>query len=214
MTESSQVMIFTRYPEPGKTKTRLIPTLGAKGAARLQRRMTEHIVTEALALARQRLLAVSVHYEGGNRRCMTRWLGKGLIFHRQVSGDLGRRMLYAFRKAFDGGIRRGILAGSDIPKLDRTIMEQALDHLDKQDLVLGPARDGGYYLIGMNQALLVHSGARLFGSLPWGTGEVLTQTLKAAHRAGLSFRLLPPLNDVDRPADLALVEGEFIDKTR
>lgn len=212
MTESSQIMIFTRYPEPGRTKTRLIPALGAEGAARLHCRMTEHILEEALALARRQTLLVSVHYEGGSRQRMSSWLGKEAILQRQVSGNLGRRMQKAFKWVFDRGARQSVLVGSDIPGLDRAIMEQALDHLERRDLVLGPARDGGYYLIGMNHTVPANSRNSLFASMPWGTGEILSRTLEAARRAGLSFSLLPPLHDLDRPADLVRMKGELIAK--
>jgi rSAM/selenodomain-associated transferase 1 len=203
-------MIFTRCPQPGTTKTRLIPVLGAEGAARLQRRMTEHILAEALALGARRDLAVSVHYAGGSRRDMIRWLGEAVALRSQASGDLGRRMHGAFEWLFGTGAQRGLLAGSDIPGLDRGILGQALHHLDRQDLVLGPARDGGYYLVGMDRSVPAADRRSLFASIPWGTRKVLDLTLAAASQAGLSLKLLPPLDDIDRHADLAHFKGELI----
>lgn len=210
MAPSAHIMIFTRYPRPGTTKTRLIPVLGAGGAAQLQRRMTERVVAEAMTLAARRDLAVSVHYTGGDRRDMVSWLGDEVILRPQASGDLGRRMHSAFEWLFERGAPRGLLAGSDIPGLDRDMLALALDHLEDRKLVLGPAGDGGYYLIGMHRSVPAHGRSHLFSSIPWGTQEVLARTLAAAKRAGLPFKLLPPLEDLDRPADLAHFKGGFI----
>ncbi len=208
MTATTHIMIFTRYPRPGAAKTRLIPALGAEGAARLQRRMTERVVSEALSLAARRDTAVSVHYTGGSRAEMSRWLGDDAILRPQATGDLGRRMRAAFDWLFGRGVRRGLLVGSDIPGLDGDVMGRALDDLGHSDLVLGPAGDGGYYLVGFHHRVPAGSRGRLFVSIPWGTSKVLAHTLAAASREGLSRGLLPMLNDVDRPADLVHFGGE------
>ncbi len=210
MTTTTHIMIFTRYPRPGAAKTRLIPALGAAGAARLQRRMTERVVSESMALAARRGAAVSVHYTGGSRDEMSRWLGKGTPLRPQAPGDLGRRMRKSFDWLFGRGVRRGLLVGSDIPGLDSAVMERALDDLGHKDLVLGPAGDGGYYLAGFHRRVPPDRRAGLFTSIPWGTSKVLAHTLAAASREGLSWGLLPMLDDVDRPADLVHVEGGLV----
>ncbi len=210
MPVSSHIMIFTRFPRPGAAKTRLIPALGAEGAARLQRRMTERVVAESLSLAARHGVAASIHYTGGSLREMANWLGEEVAFRPQAPGDLGRRMHEAFAWLFGRDVRRGLLVGSDIPGLHSDIMSHALDNLARRDLVLGPASDGGYYLMGLHRRVPADSRGRLFTSMPWGTSKVLEQTLAVASREGLCWGLLPMLDDVDRPADLVHLEGGFV----
>jgi rSAM/selenodomain-associated transferase 2/rSAM/selenodomain-associated transferase 1 len=197
-----RLMVFTRFPEPGKTKTRLIPALGAKGAARLQRQMTEHIVATAATVSNRPGLTIEVYHEGGNTGLMQQWLGPQFSYRPQKPGDLGRRMARAFAAAFQDSKGAAVIVGSDIPELSADIIQQAFEGLQKHDLVLGPARDGGYYLIGMNHTIPAETYTRLFDGINWGTGQVLSQTLQTARASGLRFILLEPLDDVDRPVDL------------
>jgi len=106
-----QLIVFTRFPMPGKTKTRLIPHLGADGAARLQREMTEHTVRQA----RKTGAKIEIRYTGGSAGQMCNWLGKDLHYAEQGGGDLGERMAHAFEEAFAGGAERVVLVGSDCP---------------------------------------------------------------------------------------------------
>jgi rSAM/selenodomain-associated transferase 2/rSAM/selenodomain-associated transferase 1 len=197
-----RLIVFTRFPEPGKTKTRLIPVLGAAGAARLQRRMTEHTSAIAATADRRPGLTVEVRHEGGSKVLMQQWLGPQFIYRPQGPGDVGRRMARAFEAAFQDGAGVTVVIGSDIPQISAEIIQQAFDGLQKNDLVFGPARDGGYYLIGMKNTLPVETCSRLFDGINWGTREVLSQTLQKAEASGLRFILLETLGDVDRPADL------------
>ncbi len=192
-----KIIIFTRYPEPGKSKTRLIPVLGREGAADLQRRMTEHVLAQVQALRTRRTVAVEVCYEGGDEAQLSHWLGGHLSYRRQDGEDLGSRMYAAFKHAFLAGVDRAILVGTDLPRLNHKLLEQALEALRDNDVVLGPACDGGYYLIGMKR---LHPS--LFQDVQWGTYEVLTRTLGIAQRNGLSVQLLETMVDVDRPEDL------------
>jgi rSAM/selenodomain-associated transferase 2/rSAM/selenodomain-associated transferase 1 len=197
-----RLIVFTRFPEPGKTKTRLIPALGAKGAARLQGQMTEHILATASKGSSRPGLTVEVRHEGGNPDLMQEWLGSQFSYRPQGPGDLGRRMARAFEEAFRDSKKAAVIVGSDIPGISADIIQQAFEGLQKNDLVLGPARDGGYYLIGMKNTIPAETYARLFEGINWGTGEVLSQTFQTARESGLSFILLESLADVDRPADL------------
>ena len=197
-----RLIVFTRFPEPGKTKTRLIPLLGAEGAARLQRRMTEHTIAIAATPGRRSALTVEVWHEGGSKALMQQWLGPQLIYRPQGPGDVGQRMARAFEAAFQDGARVTVIIGSDIPRISAEIIHQAFDGLQKNDLVLGPARDGGYYLIGMKNTIPFETYCRLFDGINWGSREVLSQTLQNAGASGLRFILLETLGDVDRPADL------------
>jgi len=199
-----RLIVFTRYPEPGTTKTRMIPELGAEGAAELQRQMTEHIMARANGLSAVLPLPVEVRYEGGSQKQMTKWLGPGFCYCRQGDGDIGHRMGRALKDAFGQGCETVVIIGSDIPDITTAIMQKAFEDLKKTDLVLGPAGDGGYYLIGMQRSTFGYWNPQLFNDISWGTEKVLPQTLAIAKRLGLNYTLLDTLRDVDRPEDLAV----------
>lgn len=199
---SERLIVFTRFPEPGKTKTRLIPVLGEQGAAELQRRMTEHTISAAATAIRRPGLTVTVCYDGSDASRMREWLGPDFIYRSQGSGNLGRRSIRAFDEAFEAGIEAAVIVGSDIPGISADIIQQAFETLQQNDLVLGPAHDGGYYLIGMRRAAALRANPRLFKGIKWGSAEVLAQTLQLAEALGLRFVLLQSLADVDRPEDL------------
>jgi rSAM/selenodomain-associated transferase 2/rSAM/selenodomain-associated transferase 1 len=197
-----RLIVFTRFPEPGKAKTRLISALGEKGAADLQCRMTEHIIATAAKVKNRPDLTIEVRHEGATADSMRTWLGPRLVYRAQGSGDLGRRMARALEDAFQDSKGAAVIVGSDIPGVTADIILQAFDGLQKNDLVLGPAHDGGYYLIGMKYTLSADLYPRLFDGINWGTGNVLSQTLQAAVESGLRFLMLESLDDVDRPEDL------------
>ena len=197
VTES--LIIFTRYPKPGKTKTRLIPALGAEGAANLGRKMTEHTLNQVKELQSLRLIAVTVYFAGGNTELMQQWLGSDLRYQCQGEGDLGSRMALAFANAFKEGMSSVAIIGTDCPSLKPKLMEGAFQALSQYDLVLGPAQDGGYYLIGLRRLI-----PELFTGISWGTSEVLQQTLTIAKQLDLAIAYLPTLADVDRPEDLSV----------
>lgn len=202
---SRQLIVFTRRPAAGNTKTRLIPVLGTTGAADLQRRMTEATVEQALALRASRRVRVTVACNGATKREMGDWLGPGLRYRSQVHGDLGARMAAEFRNAFADGAEHCVLIGCDCPGIDETVLGAAFGALQTADLVLGPARDGGYVLIGLRRGRATAID-NLFQGISWGTAAVLTETVRAAAAAQLSRHLLPELIDVDEPADLAAWE--------
>ena len=193
-----RLIVFTRFPEPGKTKTRLIPALGERGAAALQRRMTEHIIATAAKVNNRPDLNIEVRHEGGNADSMRNWLGPQLVYRAQGSGDLGRRMARAFEDAFQDSNGTAVIVGSDIPGVSADIIEQAFEGLQENDLVLGPAHDGGYYLIGLKNTLPADTYSRLFDGLSWGSGNVLSQTLQTAGESGLRFLLLESLHKAYR----------------
>lgn len=193
------LLVFTRYPEAGKVKTRLIPVLGASGAASLQRRLTEHSIHLAGAFAAKARTDFSVCFDGCQVQQMEQLFGAEYSYQPQSEGDLGERMFSAMATSLGQGRRRVVLVGSDCPGITGEILGSAFSLLREHDLVLGPARDGGYYLIGLTAA---HPA--LFQDLPWGTAAVLVQTQIRAARLGLKTALLEPLTDIDRPEDLAV----------
>ena len=196
---SEALIIFSRYPEPGKTKTRMIPALGAQGAADLQRQMTKHTLDTATKLALSRDTTIEVHFAGGNVQLMSQWLGKSVQYVPQVAGDLGNKMCSAFERAFSLGCQRVVTIGIDCPDLDRAILNQAFEALKQQNLVLGRAEDGGYYLIGLN-----HPCSQIFQHISWGTERVFEETVQIAQQQNLNIHYLTTLADVDRPEDLAI----------
>ena len=197
------LFLFTRFPQPGQTKTRLIATLGAAGAAAVQRQMTEHLLNRFQALYLTQSLALQVHFTGGSAQQMLGWLTNECSrvprLVRQCEGDLGDRLTFALQQGFASGLHQIVVVGSDCPSLDAEKIVQALTLLKSHDVVLGPAVDGGYYLIGLSQPY-----PYLFKNIPWSTDQVLEKTRAIAAHNGLSVALLSPLSDVDRPEDLPL----------
>jgi uncharacterized protein len=191
------LIIFTRHPEPGKAKTRLIPALGAEGAASLHRKMVEQTLLQARNLQKLQPLAIEVWFVGGNADLMATWLGEDLSFQVQPDGDLGDRLLSAFQNAFSKGHRRVVTIGTDCPVLDTAILEQSFIALQHSILTIGPTRDGGYYLIGLQYCI-----PELFSGIPWSTSTVFNDTLKIAERLQVMPALLPCLYDIDLPQDL------------
>ncbi len=191
-----RLIIFTRYPIPGKTKTRLIPELGKAGAADLQRRLTEITFKTAHDFSSCYNIGVELRFKGGDKNKVRRWLGSDSVFLRQPQGDLGSRMLFSFEEAFRQGCRSVVLIGSDTPEIATDHLKQAFDTLYDHDLVLGPSKDGGYWLAGMKAP------NDIFKGIAWGSKVVLDQTLKSAEAQGLKVGLLDPLNDIDTFDDL------------
>lgn len=196
------LIVFTRYPEPGTTKTRLIPLLGAQGAADLQRKMTELTMLQVKKVSTRRELSVEIRYEGGDKNRMRTWLGRNFEYRPQSSGDLGQRMKCSFEDAFGAGATTAVIIGSDIPKITEGIIQKAFSVLKQKNMALGPAKDGGYYLIGLQNNSLSQAIPHLFSGITWGSGDVLEKTIKIAKHSGLSFTLLDVLQDVDHPEDL------------
>ena len=193
----AQLIIFGRYPVVGRTKTRLIPTLGPAGAAALQKRLTEQTVATACRYGLKKGVRLVLCHEGGDRHRFERWLGKGqLDYTPQAAGDIGRRMFAGIQQAFDQGARRMVLIGTDIPGITDKILDQAFRSLNNHDLVLGPSTDGGYWLVGMKKPV------DIFDGIAWSQADVLEKTIKIARQKRLSIELLDPLTDLDTPADL------------
>lgn len=203
MWTNSRLLLFTRYPEAGKTKTRLIAELGADGAALLHRRLTERIMVQADLLQQRLGIATTIHATGGSVKKMTAWLGPRQCIV-QVDGDLGQRMHAAFSHAFASGAQKVVLIGSDIPDISVDHLQQAFAALITGPVVLGPSEDGGYYLIGLVDAHAAHLLPLLFDEMRWSTADLFATTLARLDKAGYNAALLPTLRDIDLPSDLFL----------
>ena len=198
-----RLLLFARYPVPGQAKTRLIPALGPVGAAQLHRRLTEHAAGVARAAGARDAALVTVCFTGAERREFRSWLGCDFAYAAQPAGDLGVRLRQACASAFRGRAQRVVVFGTDVPELSAGILQLAFAGLREHDVVLGPATDGGYYLIGMRR-----DHPELFAGIDWGTARVCAQTRAAIERQGLSVTELPTLGDVDRPEDTAALRAD------
>ena len=148
------IVLFTRWPEPGKTKTRMIPALGAEGAAALQRAMTEHVLDCAPEPGAR---DVELRFEGGDAQRMRRWLGARYRYTPQGSGDLGARMIRAFEDNARRGYEKVILIGADCPGNHAAISRSIRGALSEVALQLCPAHDGGYYAIALRRDAIHHA---------------------------------------------------------
>lgn len=184
----ARLVLFTRFPEPGRAKTRLIASLGPDGAAALHRRLTE----QTLATLRDSGLAVEVRVTGAPLGAFRDWLGQGVVLVAQGEGDLGARMARATARP------PAILVGADVPDLAVRHLRAASEALGGgAPVVIGPAEDGGYYLLGLATPMPF-----LFEEMPWGMSDVLDITLGRLAARGITPVLLDPLADLDRPEDL------------
>lgn len=196
-----RLIIFTRYPEAGKVKTRLTPALGKAGAAALHGEMVEQTIGQARFFEGE----IEVRFTGGSYQLMNKWLGKGLLFREQQGASLGERLSNALVEAFAEGKKKVVIIGTDCPGLTVDHINTAFRKLDRSDLVIGPAMDGGYYLIG-----LVKHYKELFREISWGSDHVYRQTMDAAAELGLRTARLEYLADVDQPEDLPVWTGRNI----
>jgi rSAM/selenodomain-associated transferase 2/rSAM/selenodomain-associated transferase 1 len=192
-----RLILFTRYPVPGKVKTRLIPALGAQGAVGLHRRLVLRTLRIARKVCETIGADLEVQFDGGTEEQMHHWVGDQGTFTQQSDGDLGARMGNAFEASFRQGSPATVIIGTDCPALTPGILATAFDRLAERRVVLGPANDGGYYLIGLTSPL-----PELFRGISWGTETVLANSLGVLEKGKIAPALLGPLDDLDRPEDL------------
>jgi len=200
------VIVFTRFPDPGSVKTRLVPVLGHEGAAQLQKVMITDIISKARTAAAAKKARLDVFFTGGSLEKMQELFGSGLTYRPQSGNDIGQRLSNVFRSVFEAGIRRAVLVGSDCPGITPAMIEKALDALKKYNVVFGPALDGGYNLIGLDD---YHQS--MFEKVPWGGPDVLDHSIRCARSEGLKVFLLEELQDIDRPEDLAVLGPEILE---
>ena len=198
--------VFVKAPKPGKVKTRLAKSVGLAAARKLYIDMASDTLQWTQALNRCR---TTVFYSPAeDLQACRQLLPKGTrepFFEPQCSGSLGRRMQAAFAHMFLHGASSAILIGSDCPLLERTLVRKAFTALKNNDLVLGPAADGGYYLIGLSRPV-----PELFQMRQWSHPGVLEATLNTASELKLSCRMLPVLNDIDQAEDLPGLGRELL----
>lgn len=190
MTQKRALIIFIRNPELGKVKTRLAQSVGDQKALAIYMALLEHTRQIAEQVGPDRLVFYS-HFIDTNDQWSSEHFQKFL----QVEGDLGSKIKAGFEQAFEQH-EKVLIIGSDCASLSAPIIEEAFTALDQHAFVLGPALDGGYYLLGMKQYQ-----PSLFEDMPWSTDQVAALSIEKMKQLGGSCHLLPPLSDIDYAED-------------
>ncbi|NER18197.1 DUF2064 domain-containing protein [Spongiivirga citrea] len=194
------LLIFTRNPELGKVKTRLAKTIGNEAALNIYKFLLEHTkkVTQTIEVDKQ------VHYSVKIRENDI-WDAATYNKRLQKGEDLGKRMAKAFQDAFNEGYNKVVIIGSDLYDLSTQDISEAFDRLDTNQVVIGPATDGGYYLLGLTTMI-----PEIFEDKAWGTSTVFNDTL--ANVQDKKYLLLNPKNDVDVYDDIKDIDifNQFI----
>ncbi|MEJ8803337.1 TIGR04282 family arsenosugar biosynthesis glycosyltransferase [Pontibacter sp. H249] len=192
MSDKNLLMLFVRNPELGKVKTRLAASVGPEEALAIYMHLLQHTkqITEHLPMDKM------VHYSNEIDE-HDLWPNDKYKKQVQPSGDLGAKMQSAFKSAFAQGYTSVVIIGSDCHQLTPAIIQKAFEELKKYEIVIGPALDGGYYLLGMNQ---MHH--ELFQNKRWSTEHVFPDTIHDIERLHLTHKVLPELSDVDYIEDL------------
>jgi uncharacterized protein len=185
----SQLGVFAKYWEPGQVKTRLARDTNHEFAANVYRQFVQATLETATGIAQRSVLAFTPTDQYTE---FIQCLPAGWTMVAQATGDLGQRMLAYFVDAHAHQIEKVVLIGSDSPHLPAALLQQAFDQLDTHQCVIGPARDGGYYLIGARNIV-----PPVFEDVDWSTDDVLQQTITKLQNANISYSLLPPWLDVD-----------------
>jgi len=186
------LLIFTRNPQPGKVKTRLAATIGNEATLQIYKQLLLHTVSMTYQLPIDKIIFYSDYIDQED-------VWESTYYHKQVQqgSELGERMKNAFASTFEREYNKIVIIGTDCPGLNAEIIMNAFATLDKNDVVIGPAEDGGYYLLGMKQL-----NRALFEDIHWSTSTVLDDTKNKCAALHLKYGLLPLLKDIDEEKDL------------
>lgn len=188
------IIIFTRIPVPGKTKTRLMPCYSPLECAKLHGYFLKDIFTECKKVDKD----IYIYYDPeGNVEVLKKILGNGRVYEEQVGEDLGLRMHHAIQEVLKKGYKKCILVGADVPSLECKQLIESFELLNEKDVVLGPTEDGGYYLIGMKQII-----PEAFDKIQYGIDGVAAATKSKLEIAGYQVAFVDTLLDMDTPEDV------------
>jgi rSAM/selenodomain-associated transferase 1 len=202
-----RIVVFAKAPVPGLAKTRLIPALGAQGAADLAQRMLDHTIAQALAAEVGPVeLCVTPSPEDAAWRAQVR--PAPVTWSDQGDGDLGERMARVVQRVTGAG-ESLLLIGTDCQALDAALLRRAADSLPRFDATLVPTADGGYVLLGLNR---FH--ASLFKGVEWSTDSVAAETRQRMTRLGWKVQIVPEVHDIDEPADLRWLPRDWLGPAR
>ena len=199
LSEGSSVILFVRSPERGKVKSRLAAAIGEEMALEIYKGCVLDIME---TLKKGRYPFRIFFYPGNAKEKVTNWLGKDFTYSPQKGSDIGKKMENAFVQSFSEGSERAVLIGSDIPDLPNSLIHRAFLSLDKSEAVLGPASDGGYYLIGFKKNSFL---PYVFHGIPWSTPSVYQETIEVFRRSNYRVHILRQWNDVDTLDDLRVL---------
>ncbi|CAA9255925.1 MAG: Glycosyltransferase [uncultured Adhaeribacter sp.] len=194
------LIIFVKNAVAGKVKTRLAATIGPEKALEVYRVLLQrtHDITLILPISKAVYYSDFIEEDIWNPLFYEKYVQNG--------SDLGARMQHAFAAGFAAGFEQICIIGSDCYELTAPIISQAFEKLDNNDVVIGPAEDGGYYLLGMKK-----QNNAFFNGKTWSTSTVLQDTLNNVKDAGQTVALLPELTDVDEEKDLITIrENDFL----
>lgn len=205
-----RLLLFAKAAVPGQVKTRLVPALGEQGACELHDKLVRHTIA---SLNETDAGSLRLYVDHPLHAAVVNWCGgaAGISVHEQCSGNLGARMRRAVEQtAREKDVENLLLLGSDCPFIDVAFLDEALQEIAAgASVVFGPAEDGGYVLLGLSRAAAEDATVleALFSGIEWGSDKVLEQSLQALARCKVSVAMLPALADIDRPADLALLDS-------
>jgi uncharacterized protein len=209
----NHLIVFARAPQPGHVKTRLAAQIGFDFATRLYAAMLRDTLKVAAEAENRNICRVAVAFTPhdalapGTYSLSQFWDGE---FFAQNGSDLGEKMREAVHSRFAQGAKRTVIIGSDKPDLTTDVIRDAFAHLEESDLVLGPARDGGFYLIGARAPLPNN----LFSNVPWSSSQTLQFTLDNARQLALKVALLPEGADVDEWDDFSYINLDAAPMTK
>ncbi len=193
--QDSAVIIFAKYPEPGKVKTRLASSTDDVFAAKFYRICAEHIFREIHKIKISAFLFSPI---SDNKNLVENWAGKGFIYKQQIGNSLGDKMRNAFDEVFKSGFKTTVIIGTDVPGITAETIGVALNNLETTEVVISPSDDGGYSLLGMKKLFPI-----LFSNdIMWSTDKVLPVTLAKMNEHNINYKILPSLHDVDTLEDL------------
>ncbi len=190
------ILFFAKYPQVGQVKTRLGSQVGDEHAAELYKRFVLDMLSMLNGLETDIIIAVEPADACG---AFSQWAGRQYRYVGQVGRNIGEKMGNALAAAFEEGYDRAVLIGSDLPDLPGDFLRYALDAIDRYDAVMGPAHDGGYYLVGFGQKSFL---PEVFRGMTWGDEGVFTRTMTVLDQAGCRTHVLPEWYDIDTAADL------------
>jgi len=194
---SKKLIIFTKYPENGRVKTRLAETLGEAFASEFYKMCAGYIFNECIKLKRSGIDLLIFYAEEEDRNKIRGWVPESFELFRQEGENLGERMYNAFLHLLKFNAEKAVLIGTDIPDISSSLIEKSFEYLDDHEAVIGPSSDGGYYLIGLSKL-----NKDIFTGIQWSTGKVLENTLIKLKERNLSYKLLPELIDIDKESDI------------
>jgi rSAM/selenodomain-associated transferase 1 len=196
MADNRCVILFVKLPGAGKVKSRLARDMDGD----IVHRLYECMVLDAIDMLKQAKTPFRICFTPpGEQEPVRRWLGQAYSYMPQTGEDLGERMEQAFTRVFSEGVEKALLIGSDIPSLNAEIVNEAFQSFSACDAVIGPASDGGYYLIGFQKSTFVPG---IFHSMAWSTKTVFRETFGRLQKASLTVHRLPELTDIDTRQDV------------